>query len=265
MTQALEFMNRFFDRIQHGDEKHRRWLQDECLKAVPELAAQLRAEVAALTQALDAMTKERNEAVAHDRQPYPTADAYERACAALATSRAEAERLRTELEATRTTVDDRTFELFAAQARVAEIEKAAKSVMDASPDMWGFGEWRRLGDTLRALSSSEPTPKPRVESECLAHHADQSGWREGCGDCNPEPMYPCATCPAMRTKAEGGTTFTVCDECWDKKHEDLGPLQYAAAPTLETEPKCVCGESNAGIMHRTDGPCHVLPKVEEPT
>lgn len=29
-------------------------------------------------------------------------------------------------------------------------------------------------------------------------------------------IYPCEKCGKMRTKAEGGTTFTVCDECWDK-------------------------------------------------
>jgi hypothetical protein len=32
----------------------------------------------------------------------------------------------------------------------------------------------------------------------------------------PEPrIYPCAKCDTMRTKSEGGTTFTVCDACWD--------------------------------------------------
>lgn len=31
-----------------------------------------------------------------------------------------------------------------------------------------------------------------------------------------EPLYPCDGCGVMRTKAEGGTTFTVCDACWDK-------------------------------------------------
>lgn len=29
-------------------------------------------------------------------------------------------------------------------------------------------------------------------------------------------IYPCADCGAMRSKNEGGTTFTVCDECWEK-------------------------------------------------
>lgn len=29
-------------------------------------------------------------------------------------------------------------------------------------------------------------------------------------------IYPCAKCGVLRSKSEGGTTFTVCDECWDK-------------------------------------------------
>jgi hypothetical protein len=43
-------------------------------------------------------------------------------------------------------------------------------------------------------------------------------------DCTPpapgggEPLYPCDECGTMRTKAEGGTTFTVCDACWEKHY-----------------------------------------------
>ena len=38
-----------------------------------------------------------------------------------------------------------------------------------------------------------------------------------------ETLYPCVDCGTLRTKAEGGTTFTVCDECWEKhyaKHQE---------------------------------------------
>ena len=28
-------------------------------------------------------------------------------------------------------------------------------------------------------------------------------------------IYPCAMCGKLRTKDEGGTVFTVCDNCWD--------------------------------------------------
>ena len=33
-----------------------------------------------------------------------------------------------------------------------------------------------------------------------------------------EQRYPCDDCGVLRTKAEGGTVFTVCDDCWDKHH-----------------------------------------------
>ncbi len=34
-----------------------------------------------------------------------------------------------------------------------------------------------------------------------------------------EKQFACADCGALRTKAEGGTTFTVCDDCWDRKED----------------------------------------------
>lgn len=36
---------------------------------------------------------------------------------------------------------------------------------------------------------------------------------------NTDRVYPCNKCGLMRTKEEGGTTFTVCDECWEKNDE----------------------------------------------
>ena len=33
-----------------------------------------------------------------------------------------------------------------------------------------------------------------------------------------EELYPCAECGKPRTKDEGGTTFTLCDECWEKHY-----------------------------------------------
>jgi hypothetical protein len=31
-------------------------------------------------------------------------------------------------------------------------------------------------------------------------------------------IYPCDGCGVLRSKAEGGSVFTVCDECWDKRY-----------------------------------------------
>lgn len=33
-------------------------------------------------------------------------------------------------------------------------------------------------------------------------------------------IYPCDHCGVMRTKAEGGTVFTVCDKCWDALRDE---------------------------------------------
>lgn len=36
-----------------------------------------------------------------------------------------------------------------------------------------------------------------------------------------EPTFPCADCGVPRTKEQGETTFTVCDQCWNKAHPKL--------------------------------------------
>lgn len=46
----------------------------------------------------------------------------------------------------------------------------------------------------------------------------------------PEQTYPCDECGKLRTKAQGGTTFTVCDACWDKAHPK--PDETATMKTL---------------------------------
>jgi hypothetical protein len=38
-----------------------------------------------------------------------------------------------------------------------------------------------------------------------------------------EKLYPCKDCGTLRTKAEGGTTFTVCDDCWEKHYKKEKP------------------------------------------
>ena len=42
--------------------------------------------------------------------------------------------------------------------------------------------------------------------------------RRGCQLFKPQPdterIYPCDDCGKMRSQNEGGTVFTVCDECW---------------------------------------------------
>ncbi|RPJ36947.1 MAG: hypothetical protein EHM35_07250 [Planctomycetaceae bacterium] len=111
-----------------------------------------------------------------------------------------------------------------------------------------------------------------------------------------EPKYPCDCCGLLRTKAEGGTTFTVCDHCWDNcKHgkphvppeptpsgvhnfsdcvEDFGDrpcrdcaeyaLESVGAPTPDT-PVCTCSVRLAGSLgpHAAWCPAHPLGTSKE--
>jgi hypothetical protein len=86
----------------------------------------------------------------------------------------------------------------------------------------------------------EPLPPPLAGGggetegnwdEIIAEREDPSvGESATAASGEAEPTYPCADCGKLRTKAEGGTTFTVCDECWDKHY----PPRSAPAPAQRT-------------------------------
>ena len=57
-------------------------------------------------------------------------------------------------------------------------------------------------------------------------------------------IYPCNDCGKMRTKAEGGTTFTVCDECWDKNF----------GPSLTQPPSSELLSAAQAVVERWDSP-----------
>ena len=99
----------------------------------------------------------------------------------------------------------------------------------------------------------EPAPEPQMVrcpkigscymfedvASCKVHHEPHIKGKDcngslakDCPACVPvdkEPLYPCADCGKLRTKAQGGTTFTVCEECWDKKYGKSKP----AAPSID--------------------------------
>ena len=53
-----------------------------------------------------------------------------------------------------------------------------------------------------------------------------------------EEMYPCKECGKLRTKAEGGTTFTICDECWDKLFKKRVPVPKVSGEDKGTRNEC---------------------------
>lgn len=46
------------------------------------------------------------------------------------------------------------------------------------------------------------------------------GWEQVFSKPDQARIYPCDKCGLMRSKDEGGTIFTVCDNCWDPNHTD---------------------------------------------
>ncbi|MBK8006787.1 MAG: hypothetical protein IPK12_23645 [Gemmatimonadetes bacterium] len=116
-------------------------------------------------------------------------------------AQAEAERLRKRLEQTEFTLAAQmayTTESVEAMreailAAVEDVmETATKPVEDTPALLVTVDEFcERITDAIRRALPATPAPET-------------------------EPTYPCVECGKLRTKAEGGTTFTVCDACWDK-------------------------------------------------
>lgn len=48
-------------------------------------------------------------------------------------------------------------------------------------------------------------------------------------------IYPCDKCGKLRTKAEGGTCFSLCDECWDKAYPMSQPVPPVEPDLMLTE------------------------------
>lgn len=65
--------------------------------------------------------------------------------------------------------------------------------------------------------------------------------------------YPCDMCGVMRSKAEGGTVFTVCDACWEKHHKKnraLAGQEPQARKARERVPEptpCLCPHCHKDI------------------
>jgi len=147
-----------------------------------------RAEVAQLRLELGAVREERDLAVAHDRQPYPTADAYETACRALEKHRERADKAEAERDEARFQRDqechgrklnefgllaqlrDAQAERDSLAAQLAEAEKvveAAKAWRDAHKRIDGEGDGaQRYIDAFAALSAAveayQPTPSTSI-------------------------------------------------------------------------------------------------------
>ncbi len=59
-------------------------------------------------------------------------------------------------------------------------------------------------------------------------------------------IYPCADCGIMRSEAEGGTIFTVCDKCWDKAYR---PATIPERNSLRATNEKLVAERDEALAH----------------
>lgn len=138
------------------------------------LPCDIAAEITTLRAQLATALKERDEAIAHDRQPYPTAYAYEKVC---------------EILTTRTAERDIAIAISAAKdARIAELERerderrgvwqfglsvvdfvtSKRDVHDKEPMLETLRRWKAERETFRASLA-----KVTAERDELKHYANQ--------------------------------------------------------------------------------------------
>lgn len=88
----------------------------------------------------------------------------------------------------------------------------------------------------------EPVVEATPPMMGLGHTNAGSGFK-GWGTCRAEEIHadlrsrsttsnPCERCGTARTKAEGGKTFTVCDDCWARMGEEYLRTHPSESPSL---------------------------------
>lgn len=96
------------------------------------------ARITELEQRIKVLTEERDLAIAHDRQPYPTADAYAKACTALENKRQQIEARDERIAGLEAVIEQAKLHLFAMSIysspnRAWEATKNAKVILDSTP------------------------------------------------------------------------------------------------------------------------------------
>lgn len=126
-------------------------------------------------------------------------------------------------------------------------------------------------DKCASLIISPTPPQVQRVPETLAKGGEANAPSISKGDVTPltgsdprlatvqEPLYKCDNCSTMRTKAQGGTTFTVCDECWNKLHPKTSPLVPPQAQGTPTPNEVATPRTDAEVVET--GFTHGVPEV----
>lgn len=167
----------------------------DALKTEQRKHEETRSEVDRLKAALERMTRERDLAIAHDSQPYPTADAYEKACAALHAAKAERDTLRAEGERLKARMPREPFDVRCADALANEVDRLVRRrIIDSrSPAADALVEYRNPPTDPR---------QPRLETALVECIAALEAACSTCVSCNGRPDWvpdeDCGRCRPMR-------------------------------------------------------------------
>lgn len=136
--------------------------------------------------------------------------------------------LRAEVERLKQVIDERNAHLIARGLEVERLKaqvtptEAVKMLREALEKTKRYLSERWVTSSVMSsivaalAATAEPATHHAGHSECVMDGDSRCvDTAEPATPTDSEQIYPCAQCGAMRTKAEGGTTFTVCDACWD--------------------------------------------------
>jgi len=154
-----------------------------------------------------------------------------------------------------------------ARARAVAREEIARALRELAGDCgesaaldWSYGRGGDIADavynSLCAVGCCAETlaasleAAPREEARCPQCKGVGNVWRggsygeavacPGCSEAREEArVYPCDKCGVMRSKAEGGTVFSVCDKCWDAAPTEDEAALAIAQPAPSSLPPLV--------------------------
>jgi len=78
---------------------------------------------------------------------------------------------------------------------------------------------------------------------------------------DPDMEFPCTECGALRTVAQGGKIFTVCDDCWDKTCTDVPPALPSTSIYTNDGSFCIYAQGREMLRIGSDGGFYVEERL----
>jgi len=88
------------------------------------------------------------------------------------------------------------------------------------------------------IANLEQGKSPREPSGLSVTQTLDTQEKSECPKEDSDRIYPCIECGKLRTRDEGGTTFTLCDKCWDKHYKSKPEVYHECCGQKESECNC---------------------------